>query len=311
MLSMDDHTRMLMEIEDTQQQKQERSSRKRWTPLLDKTLADLVVKQIQLGNRQNNVFDRKTWSNIRDEFNEKTGLSYNNNQLRKHLDVLRQRYDSVKSSHAQNEFVMEDSGCILGFDLWEDLGVHPRSEPVKVKESPIYEQLCTIFGDDSAVGKYAQSSHFEGLEESSMANQTSGLFTSPAENLSSTPSVANKDLSERKRKREPDSKTSSSPGQIDPAALETMAGALSDMLTGLRSRMADLKTTDDRFSIANCVNALDEIENVDEGVYFAALDLFENPGLRETFISLKANKLRLTWLRVKCRKLSPSVAQLG
>ncbi|XP_024012338.1 L10-interacting MYB domain-containing protein isoform X2 [Eutrema salsugineum] len=289
-----------MDTEATQQGKQERSSRKRWTPTLDKVLADLVVKQIQSGNRQNNVFDRKTWNNIRTEFNEQTELNYNNNQLRKHLAVLRQRYDSLRSSNAQNEFVMEDTRCILGLDLWEDFG--PRSELVKVNHCLIYEQLCTIFGDDSAEGKYAQSSHFEGLEES-MANQNSGLFTSPTKR--------DKISSERKRKREPDSKTCLAPSQIDTAALETMGGALSDMLTSMRSRIADLKTPDDRYSITNCINALDEMENVDDGVYFAALDLFENPGLRETFISLKANKLRLTWLQVKCRKLSPSVAQLG
>lgn len=114
---------MLMDIEANQQPKQERS-RKRWTPSLDKVLADLVVKQIQLGNRQNNVFDRKTWNKIRDDFNGQTELNYNNNQLRKHLDVLRQRYNTLKSSRDQNEFVIEeDTGCILGFDLWEDLGV--------------------------------------------------------------------------------------------------------------------------------------------------------------------------------------------
>uniref|UniRef100_A0A1J3JPQ0 Myb/SANT-like domain-containing protein n=1 Tax=Noccaea caerulescens TaxID=107243 RepID=A0A1J3JPQ0_NOCCA len=292
---------MVMDVEanENQQPKQERSSRNKWTASLDKVLADLVVKQIQSGNRQNDFFDRKTWSNMRNDFNKQTGLSFNNNQLRKHLDVLRQRYNSLKSSRAQNEFAMgeEDTRCLLGLDLWEEFGVQPRSEQVKVKDCAIYEQLCVIFGDDSAHGKYAQSSHFEGLEESM------------AENLSA-PNVAeaNTNLAERKRKREPDTKTSSGASQIDPAALETVAGALSDMVTALRSRMADSETQNDGFSITNCVNALDEMENVEEGVYFAALDLFENPGLRETFMSLKASNLRLTWLQVKCRKPSPSVA---
>ncbi|KAL0731846.1 hypothetical protein Bca4012_027940 [Brassica carinata] len=288
---------LMMDTEPDQQPKQKRLSRKRWTPSLDKVLADLVVKQIQLGNRQNNGFDRKTWLSIRNEFNHQTGLNYNNNQLRKHLNVLRQRYDSVKSSQLHNQLVMEDAGCILGLDLWEDFGMQPRSEPVKVKDCPIYEQLSTIYGDVSSEGMYAQSSHFEGLEEPMPNHNTSESLP--------TPNV------DRKRKREADSKSSSlPPSQIDPAVMESMAGALSDMVTSLRSRMGGLETEeeDDRFSIANCISTLDEIENVDEGVYFAALDLFESPGLRETFMSLKANKLRLTWLQVKCRKLTPSVA---
>lgn len=110
-----------MDAEPISQLKQERS-RTRWTASLDKIFADLVVKQIQLGNRPNNVFDKKTWNTIRDEFNRETDLNFNNNQLRKHLDVLRTRYYNLKSAYDQNNFLMDES-CCIGFDLWEDIGV--------------------------------------------------------------------------------------------------------------------------------------------------------------------------------------------
>uniref|UniRef100_A0A5B6YIS5 Myb/SANT-like domain-containing protein n=1 Tax=Davidia involucrata TaxID=16924 RepID=A0A5B6YIS5_DAVIN len=97
--------------------------RTRWTASLDKIFADLVVEQIQLGNRRNNVFDKKTWNHIRNEFNKQTDLNFNNNQLRKHLDVLRTRYYNLKSAFDQNDFAVEDS-CRIQFDLWEDIGVH-------------------------------------------------------------------------------------------------------------------------------------------------------------------------------------------
>lgn len=112
-----------MEIESGYQPKHERS-RTRWTASLDKIFADLVVKQIQLGNRPNNIFDKKTWNHIRDEFNKQTDLNFNNNQLRKHLDVLRTRFHNLKSAYVQtNDFTIDDS-CCIGFDLWEDMGVH-------------------------------------------------------------------------------------------------------------------------------------------------------------------------------------------
>jgi hypothetical protein len=107
-----------MEGETGNQSKQERF-RTRWTPSLDRIFADLVVQQIQLGNRPNNVFDKKTWNHIRDEFNKETGSKFNNNQLRKHLDVLRTRFNNVKSAFARNEFALVDP-CGVGFDLWED-----------------------------------------------------------------------------------------------------------------------------------------------------------------------------------------------
>lgn len=111
-----------MDSEAGHQSKQE-CSRTRWTSSLDKIFADLVVDQIKLGNRPNNIFDKKKWNQIRDEFNKQTDLNFNNNQLRKHLDVLRTRYFNLKSAFDQNDFAMDDS-CCIGFGLWEDIGVH-------------------------------------------------------------------------------------------------------------------------------------------------------------------------------------------
>lgn len=113
-------------VENINQPKHERS-RTRWTAALDKIFADLVVKHIQMGNRPNNVFDKKTWNQIREEFNKLTDLSFNNNQLRKHLDVLRTRFYNLKSSSTQNDFAMDDTYSI-GFDLWEDFGVRLTSD---------------------------------------------------------------------------------------------------------------------------------------------------------------------------------------
>lgn len=103
-----------------QQPKQERL-RTRWTAALDKIFADIVAEHIQIGNRANNVFDKKTWNQIREEFNRQTNLNFNNNQLRKHLDVLRTRYHNLQSVVNQNDAVQDP--CYLGFDLWDDFGV--------------------------------------------------------------------------------------------------------------------------------------------------------------------------------------------
>lgn len=110
-----------MDSEANEQKPKQERLRTRWTASLDRVFADLVVQQIQMGNRPNNVFDKKTWNNIRDEFNKQTSLNFNNNQLRKHLDVLRARFYTLKSSFDQQDPV-EDS-CYIGFDLWEDIGV--------------------------------------------------------------------------------------------------------------------------------------------------------------------------------------------
>ncbi|XP_039027081.1 L10-interacting MYB domain-containing protein-like [Hibiscus syriacus] len=297
------------------QPKHERS-RTRWTASLDRIFADLVVKQIQLGNRPNNVFDKKTWNTIRDEFNKETDLNFNNNQLRKHLDVLRARFYNLKSAYDQNDFAAMEDSCCIGFDLWEEIGAQARPKPVKIKDCPIYDQLCTIFTDSSADGKYAQSSHFEGLDKV-VGNDTSSLTSCPdgASTHTDNPSTSRlaqnnllpekliESIPERKRKRPSEAQHSLDQSIKGEEMSEAMAGAMLAMVAAWKSRWTFVtKRSENKFSITNCIKALDEIEDIEEWLYFAALDLFEHLNLRETFISLKSSKIRLTWLKGKCKK---------
>ncbi|XP_047321637.1 L10-interacting MYB domain-containing protein-like isoform X2 [Impatiens glandulifera] len=290
--------------------KQERL-RTRWTPALDKVFADLVVEQFQEGNRTNTVFDKKTWTRIRDEFNKRTDLNFNNKQLRKHLDVLRMRYDSVKSSFMRNNFVLEDATSV-GFDLWDDLGAQPKpGGSTKIKDCPIYEQLCLIFADSGADGKYAQSSHFEDLEKLTANGDSCQENGTPvSKNLplikyepGSTCAVQSimKIVLDRKRKRLSENGYSSEQTKKNGETYGSMAKAMMDMVAASKSiPVAMAKKQESKFSITNCVKLLDEMEGVEPPLYFAALDLFEDPVLRETFLSLNSNILRLNWVRAKC-----------
>lgn len=107
-------------------------------------------------------------------------------------------------------------------------------------------------------------------------------------------------IPERKKKRPSESQPSLGHSRRDQEICDAMAEAMMEMVAALRCRTFATVPTDDRFTITNCIKALDEIESIDQRLYFAALDLFENPNLRETFISLKDEKLRLTWLQEKC-----------
>ncbi|KAG2315242.1 hypothetical protein Bca4012_066042 [Brassica carinata] len=77
------------------------------------------------------------------------------------------------------------------------------SKPIEAKECPMYEQLCTIYGDDFSEADYAQSSRFDGLDKYT-AKHTSALLTSPTKGTTASeilpiPHVAQ---AERKRKRD-------------------------------------------------------------------------------------------------------------
>ncbi|XP_047321593.1 L10-interacting MYB domain-containing protein-like isoform X2 [Impatiens glandulifera] len=289
---------------DTELSKQERS-RTRWTPALDKIFADLVVEKIQQTNRPNSVFDKKAWTRIRDEFNARTDLNFNNKQLRKHLDVLRVRYDSVKSSLVRNSFTMEEA-CSVGFDLWDDLGAQTKQvTTTKIKDCPIYEQLCVIFSDSGTDGKYAQSSHFEELEV--LANGDSGQENGTP--IPKNPHEAGKPCSvqsivkiinDRKRKHSSENGYSSEQIRKDEENRDSMAKAMMEMVSASKSLAgAKANKRENRFTITNCVKSLDEMDGVDLPLYYSALNLFEDSNLRESFLSLNGNQMRLSWLRGK------------
>lgn len=176
-----------------------------------------------------------------------------------------------------------------------------------------------IFTESGADGKYAQSSHYEELDDKSVglgtATDTPGLTSFPESGKPSSKPLSSqkivqenasliekvdKKTAERKRKRP--SETGSFPGQSKggKGMNELMADAMQEMVAASKLRTVTWVQSDEKYTITNCIKALDEIEHIDHRIYFAALDLFEDPNLRETFISLGGRETRLTWLLGKC-----------
>ncbi|CAH9137820.1 unnamed protein product [Cuscuta epithymum] len=297
-----------MDMDTNDQQPKQERLRTRWTPSLDKIFAELVVEQIRLGNRPNNVFDKKTWNYIRSEFNRQTNLDFNNNQLRKHLDVLRTRYYSFKSSASGQHDSLAD--CFDGFDLWEDIGGQPKQETGKIKECPIYEELCLIFEEPDADGKYAQSSHYGELEKSAAAvvdhsSLAENQNTSPVTPFpltyfpGSPPKSMAKTGTEKKRKRPREAVPDSGDSSRDSEMIDVISQTLQEMIASSKVGSIGAPPQSDKgFSISKCVKALDDMEGIHDTHYYSALELFGDPNLREAFLSLNGS-IRLTWLQGK------------
>lgn len=185
-----------------------------------------------------------------------------------------------------------------------------KTELIKTKECPIYEQLCTIFADSGVDGKYAQSSHYEELGKSSGTDPPGLEGGNP---LPKTPSSSknvhgnesspqNTNTADKKRKRPSDLVSVSVQNNWNRELSDGMAKAINEMIASSRLRTVTMPQVDKKFTITNCIKALDEIEGTEDGLYYPALDLFENPSFRETFLSLKSNYIRLTWLQGKVQK---------
>ncbi|KAG8641497.1 hypothetical protein MANES_13G154501v8, partial [Manihot esculenta] len=75
--------------------------------------------------------------------------------------------------------------------------------------------------------------------------------------------------------------------------------AMLEIAAASKMRAAAIMKIEDCFSISRCIKVLDELQGVNQRIYFFALALFENPNSRETIISLKKER-RLPWLQGKC-----------
>ncbi|KAM7513854.1 hypothetical protein LguiA_003437 [Lonicera macranthoides] len=89
---------------------------------------------------------------------------------------------------------------------------------------------------------------------------------------------------------------------------DAIVEAMLEIAAASKMRAAALTKNEERFSISKCIKVLDEMQDVNQRVYFFALDLFENPNARETFISLKSER-RLTWLQGKFSTSSSSTVR--
>ncbi|XVF18052.1 hypothetical protein REPUB_Repub10bG0178400 [Reevesia pubescens] len=281
-------------------QQQEQQLRARWTTFLTKTLADLLVEQVHRGNRLNNSFNKRAWKSMCDDFYKKTGLKWDKEQLKNKYGVLRRQYVLVKLLLDQSDFSWNEStGYIIGKDeAWADfIKDHPDAETIKSGGCSIYKQLCAIFSEPRINGKHDYKAELCGEAPSSLPS-LEPLGTIQEESSSESEEI--EDVADDQDTVQP-----SAPGIISSRKRgrkgidDAIAAAILEMAAASKLRTAAVKQRNARYSIASCIKELDEMQGVEERVYFAALELFNNPNAREIFLSLKGEK-RLTWLNRKC-----------
>ncbi|KZV22556.1 hypothetical protein F511_11530 [Dorcoceras hygrometricum] len=266
-------------------QQHENQVRAKWTPSLTKILVDLMVDQIQKGNKSNKTFSKKGWKFICDNFRIQTGYWWDNEQLKSRYIALRKQYISVRSLLNHSDFQWDEtSGKITAMDeAWvRYIEEHPDAEALRSTDCPMYNQLHIIFAEPEISGKHNRSTKAGEETPGSVPRQH---LSDLAEELS--PSGSDKYASaDRKRGR----------GGIE----NGIAKGILEIASATKFRAEAIKKRNEEFSVTDCIKALDELIGViSDQVYFVALDLFANRNARETFLSLKVEK-RLTWLRGKC-----------
>lgn len=167
--------------------------------------------------------------------------------------------------------------------------VHPDAEILRSIGCPMYNHLKTIFADPITNSNH-DGSTIEDQGISASLNSPE-LPTIKEEELSPSEPEKYVDLSSQKRGRK--------------GLEDAIARGIMEMAASAKLRADAIKAYNSKFSITDCVKALDELQGINDQVYLAALDLFTSRNARETFLTLKVDK-RLIWLQRKCLMCSVS-----
>ncbi|KAL1820592.1 hypothetical protein ACET3Z_015461 [Daucus carota] len=158
-------------------------------------------------------------------------------------------------------------------------------------------QLCTIFLENGTNNNYIE----EGLE--SIYSTPHHLSTLQVK-ASTSESEEITEMADDRDKLQPNTASRNGTRKRGRKGIDdVLANAIMEMAAASKLRAHAVKQHNERYSITDCIKALDEIEGIDDPIYYASVDLFDNRDARETFLSLKVDK-RLTWLLGKCSFLS-------
>ncbi|XP_031402942.1 uncharacterized protein LOC116212456 isoform X2 [Punica granatum] len=252
-------------------------SRPNWLPRLDKVLVDVITWEMIDYHPDGyvNSFDEQAWDRVVVEFNKLTSLSYDKAELKKQVSLLRKRYRIVKPLYNHGGFGWNYRRKMVDVDdtIWREyIEVHPEIAPYRKWGCPIYEQLCTIFTKPLATGKYAISSADVASPRSHAAR--------PNRTINHSGGRSNKRPLPQPPTSAPNKKPN--PGK-ETSCTKTVAPEASQV-------------DDDPHSLARCLTLISGMQEVNHHLHSSAMDLFQNPTWRKTFVQLREEK-RLSWLK--------------
>ncbi|XP_015064338.1 L10-interacting MYB domain-containing protein-like isoform X1 [Solanum pennellii] len=280
-------------------QQRESQCRAKWTTSLTIILVGLMVDEVQGGHKQNKSFSKKGWKCICDEFHKRTGLTWEREQLKYRYAALRKLFATMKLLLDHTDFKWDETtGLVTATDdAWDRyMKEHPDVETIRSTGCPFYKGLSVIFADSGSRGTDNGSTmHKDRLPGSSSHPQPPTLSQ---EELSYSESEEGPDSNEQEIVQSVSSPTNTGRKKRRKGVDGAIARAISEMAAASRLRASAVEKCSDKFTITDCIKALDKLEGVNDQVYYAALDLFNNHAAREIFLSLNVGK-RLTWLTGK------------
>ncbi|KAF1858707.1 hypothetical protein Lal_00044740 [Lupinus albus] len=137
-------------------------SRIHWTPLMERYFVDLMLEQKRRGNRVGHTFKKEAWIEMQKMLNTKFASEYDKDAMKLYYANLWNRFNDVKNILCHKDFTWDGSNeMVLADDeVWDAyIQAYPNAQRYRIRAVLNYEDLCEIFDNTNADGRYSISSH--------------------------------------------------------------------------------------------------------------------------------------------------------
>ncbi|KAF8408718.1 hypothetical protein HHK36_004783 [Tetracentron sinense] len=276
------------------------SGRANWSNEVKKTYIDLCIEQVHLGNRPGSTLKPAAWKKVVKEFNLKTGLNYDQRQLKSRWDAMRKKYaEWVKLSSLTGIGYNATTHRITMDDKrWEEhLKVNPDARVFRTNSLQFPEDMVTLFGGRAATGSAAWAPSSMSLPDDTSQQSLESHTPSLGEYNTSVDTQHDggddvgleERMNDLRRKRPCLSRNRK----------ETRGDALRSDIQRVITNLEEARKSTAP-SIAVCFESLNAMVEIEDGgkLYIAALNCFRVKENREIWMLLeKKNVARIEWLK--------------
>ncbi|XP_057963033.1 uncharacterized protein LOC131154346 isoform X2 [Malania oleifera] len=146
--------------ENTQCHAKNNCSKTNWTPSMDRYLIDLMLVQVQLGNKIDHNLNNQAWLHMITSFNERFGSQHDKYILRSRFESFRRLYHAMKNLLDHSGFSWDEMQQMItaNDNLWDSyIMENPDAKSFRTEKMPNYNDLCLIYGNFSSNGRCRQS----------------------------------------------------------------------------------------------------------------------------------------------------------
>ncbi|KAF7830367.1 L10-interacting MYB domain-containing protein [Senna tora] len=282
-----------------------------WTESMECCFIDLMIEEVNQGNKIRNRFNEQAWTHMIEVFSAKLGLQCDKQFLEDQYFCLMKRHDDIRNLLNHHGFAWDETlqMIIAENDVWEAyIKDHQEAISYRNKFLDSYPDLCRIFGNEVSDASVSAPGQLHWMEANDITIEMDMDGTCGNLVVTNNTEILDQD---NERLVEMDGTSGTAAAEMSGEDIERPGEINTGKRTGKKSsnsKHLNKKPKIDRRmnealsdrSFENALTALQAMPDVDEELVMDACDLLEDERKARIFLALDIS-LRKKWLLRKLR----------